>query len=250
MRIKDTYLSVDLDYWHTAKDSNAGELTATVLKLCIPVSVYIDHHRVLKDLRGKSYVKVINIDEHDDLPSDLINKLDEGTWVGRVPFRRKATYEWRYPVTGGSPCDGVDGDTTWGPESRRQRRKEGLFEIGREGICGWKKLQRRPGLADIEFDRIAAASFILSPAYVAVAEIKDALTALALKQDRVSCSKQVRSALNRVLENKRTLFSTSTLTRRRLADSRVRLGGSSSGETVWADCPTALQLLFRELYNL
>jgi hypothetical protein len=111
---KTVYLTVDLDYWNTESEPTAGSMVKKVLSLNIPVSLYVDHHMVLKDLKGEAFTKIINVDEHDDLPPDLSDELNEGNWVGHVPFRESAIYEWRCPSSGGCACDGQDGEATWG----------------------------------------------------------------------------------------------------------------------------------------
>lgn len=217
MTVKDTYLTVDLDYWNSTEEPSAGAIVAKVLSLNIPVSVYVDHHLVLNDLKGRTYSKIINIDEHDDLTADTKDKLDEGNWVGHVPFKGEAIYEWRCPDDGeGCACDGEEGNLTWGEAYSATKNK--TLKVWRDGVCGWGRIQMLFGLDGLNFSRIDRASFILSPAYVKVERIRDALTILAFVQDRVSCSTRIRRALKRALNNQSPLFNENFLRGRRRAN--------------------------------
>jgi len=224
---KNTYLTVDLDYWDVARSPCARGVVKRVLDLNIPTSLFLDHHLVLRDFSGRSaeFSKLINVDQHDDLAGDTADPLNEANWVNYVPFRKNAVYEWRFPREEFACCDGHDGGFTWYLNRRfRGAYSRAFHRDHRLSVCGWKEIRRVEGLSRINYTKIAKASFVLSPAYVSVEKIRPALMLLAEAKGDVTCSKYVKSALNRLLNGSPTLFKRSMLSYRKRADPSCKCG--------------------------
>jgi hypothetical protein len=224
---KTTYLTVDLDYWDVAEKPSVASIVQKVLKLNIPVSLFLDHHLVLRDFSGGNteFLKLINVDQHDDLAGDTTEELNEANWVNYVPFRNHAVYEWRFPIEDFWCCDGQDGDLTWNQDGYFTEHRDVVsWNRKVKSVCGWKEIRRIAGLGKINYREIGKASFVLSPAYVSVGKIHPALMLLAEAKGDVGCSNYVKSALSRLLNGSPSLFKRSLLYRRKRADHYCKRG--------------------------
>jgi hypothetical protein len=107
-----------------------------LLTLKIPISFFVFHHEILKDINQiENLDTLFNIDFHSDLadnnwPRESL-KLNEGTWVNFVRFRKRGTFFWLYPDIS---CYKRDG--------RCDVRRNPFLRNCQE-ICGWEKTSRR-----------------------------------------------------------------------------------------------------------
>lgn len=107
--MKDTYLSIDLDYWCRR---SVGETTAFLQTLfaLLPKGVNVQfaehHHKLLPHVNSLPGRRIINIDFHSDL-ADCFNwqartsekpfRLNCGTWGNHVTWTEKQEFIWVYP---------------------------------------------------------------------------------------------------------------------------------------------------------
>lgn len=171
------YLSVDLDYWGAWFTLGQAEVSSRrflrrVAKLDCPIRVVVEHVEALKDLRGKRFGRIINVDAHDDLDTEAWAERHVATsadWVSYVRFRAKATYEWRYPLED-TPTPGLglcaEGGNAWDPEQTE-----------------WLKLERRLGLARIPWSRVGRVIVVLSPRFTPAGHVLTGLADLVELRD-------------------------------------------------------------------
>jgi len=155
----DVYLSVDLDYWYSTKKTGNGlDFVRKLLELKRPVTVFTEHHLVLKDIT-KQYHKVYNVDFHSDISEIAWRWPNCGTWANFVRGRDKAEFEWRFPnwnmciKKGHGLChtDHTNGNR-YDPFNNKH-------------LWAWKSIKRKCGLNGIELDRVDKISLVLSPAW-------------------------------------------------------------------------------------
>lgn len=166
---RDIYLSVDLDYWYSKKETGDGlGFIKKLYALDRPITVFTEHHLILKHIT-KQYRKVYNVDFHSDISEMAWRWPNCGTWANFVLGRDKAEFEWRYPnkevciAKGHGLChtDHEDGND-YDPFAHKE-------------LWTWKTIKRKCGLIDIELDRVDKISLVLSPAWSYPSVILDTL---------------------------------------------------------------------------
>jgi len=153
---RDTYLSIDLDYWcHTEKDWTARLFFKRVWALGLKVTVALHHHHLLQSINriARQLRRVVNVDYHSDITEeDFPFELNEGTWANFVRRPEQMTFEWRYPKEG---C--LDGSTGY------CHSYIDPFEIQ---CTRWRRVVRKEGIARIPWHRICAVGVCLSPGWL------------------------------------------------------------------------------------
>ena len=92
---RDTYLSIDLDYWNKADFDPA--LLDHAFDSGLPLHITLDHHDLLPHAdRFPHLTRLVNIDYHSDLMS-AHEPLHIGNWVNYVSWRAHADYLWIVP---------------------------------------------------------------------------------------------------------------------------------------------------------
>lgn len=154
-----TYLSVDLDYWQEhSTDRSMLRFVDRCLSLKVPTLLVSDHHWLIDHVNQYRADRLINVDYHDDITQrpnrdrDSDFPLDCGNWVSHVKWRRRASYEWRYPWArcwddGLGLCDAPD-----------------LYGESRP-TTGWGEVSRQRLLDDINWKSIVAVGIAISPDY-------------------------------------------------------------------------------------
>lgn len=90
------YLSIDADYWTNAAKAEQA-LLAVVNRAAnrkVPIVAVMNHQQLLPFVNASSARKLINVDEHSDLASCDIERLECGSWVSYVRWRRNGEYLW------------------------------------------------------------------------------------------------------------------------------------------------------------
>lgn len=201
--MQDVYLTVDLDFFGRHYSLKSGHFESLeraqaravrfmekLVALGRPIVVFLEHHHVLRDLEGRRYARLINVDLHDDLGcwgggrrfthccGDI--GITCGNWTQVAPFRAGATYEWRYPSFRDARCCG----------------EHGLANGWRENT-GWQSAQHRRGTQGIPWERVDRVGISLSPDYVEFREVELALKFLATR-GQFAAPRLVARALRRV----------------------------------------------------
>jgi len=149
---RDTYLSVDLDYWNKA--SFDPWLLDTLFASGLPLVVTLDHHDLLPHANARTgLTRLENIDYHSDFIGDD-EPLHIGNWVNHVAWRNNAAYEWVVPRM-------VDYHLRLG---HHHTGENPFTDPGR--LTGWKSATRREGYDRTVLDRVAAAGICVSPDYL------------------------------------------------------------------------------------
>lgn len=104
------YLSIDADYW-TDADRAHDQLTAVVKQARrrnLPLVSVMNHQQLLPFVNTAPATKLINVDEHSDLCDCAIRRLECGSWVAYVRWRRDGEYLWirRHRSTVNGSCNG------------------------------------------------------------------------------------------------------------------------------------------------
>jgi hypothetical protein len=92
-----TYLSIDIDYWHSFGPKTLDQLKRVMQKgkdRGIPIIAVMNHQQMLREVNESNADKLINIDEHSDLTESAVKELTCGSWVSYVRWRRSAEYLW------------------------------------------------------------------------------------------------------------------------------------------------------------
>ena len=104
--MKNTHLSIDLDYWTTeewgASHEDLDYVCRQLIKRQIPTNVIRYHQRAIKYI-SKNCTELINVDQHSDYPKE-ITKLNCGTWASPKFLPFICSYTWYYQKNGES-CD-------------------------------------------------------------------------------------------------------------------------------------------------
>jgi hypothetical protein len=159
---KNTYLSVDLDFWNCYQENITPDFQFLFDKITQHnISYYIcqDHREILRHTKQfPHFSTLINVDAHQDF-SDLmsnelkINNLNCGTWVNFVPQRKNkdSQYLWVHP-------NGVEGGYYFYDPFKEPER------------VGWSKANKmsllRKSLQDIDFNEICGIGFSMSYDYI------------------------------------------------------------------------------------
>ena len=77
----------------------------------VPVIAVMNHQQMLSSVNDSGASRLINIDEHSDLADRNVDRLECGTWISYVNWRRQGTYIWIRPkIHYYGSCNGND----WG----------------------------------------------------------------------------------------------------------------------------------------
>lgn len=168
---RDTYLSVDLDYW-TARpedfggidsaDVAASDFLRRVRAWSPSVILCADHDQFVPHVNGvfpTPIRRVINIDYHSDLPdwgaATPFPELNEGTWGLYVSMPHTKAFEWRSATKDRMPerrCCSNPSDPATDP-------------FITEGLTPYHAVEHRTGTQGIPWGQIAAAGVCISPAW-------------------------------------------------------------------------------------
>lgn len=157
---KDTYLSIDLDYWNNVTPTMIRFLKQ-VMKLEVPVLLCKSHEQMLRNVNSSGAKVLVNVDYHADLCEDDPNnkppKIECGTWVNAVKWRKSGCFVWVCPnkskcyASGEGRCD-----SSRDPETDPFKNKNN----------GWKKTKVRTGLKNVNLSRVKAVGIAVSPDYL------------------------------------------------------------------------------------
>jgi hypothetical protein len=150
------YLSIDLDYFNGCDPDFVGAtldcILRSVQKQRLPLIAVMNHQQMLPHIDQHPAEILWNFDQHVDLAPLSINRLDCGSWVAYVRWRKKAAYIWvrnsfdpRHGMCGGADCFADEGCSDWGA----------LQSIPSVEAPGWTDLLARS----------VAVGICLSPAY-------------------------------------------------------------------------------------
>ena len=174
--VRDTYLSVDLDYWTACPEEHIGEglgrvlgkkldkqmcrFLAAVLEHAPQVVLVTDHVQITPYVNGVFDVplaKIINVDFHSDLPDwgpdQGLPVLNEGTWGLYVALPHTKIFEWR------------SGSDVYMPSRRCCSSPEAPasdpFNV--PTLTAYHKAVHKLGLRGIPWHRLAGAAISVSP---------------------------------------------------------------------------------------
>jgi hypothetical protein len=149
---RDTYLSLDLDYWNKA--SFDPWLLDTLFASGLPLVVTLDHHDILPHVNAQPRLtRLLNIDYHSDfIGAD--EPLHIGNWVNHVAWRMNAEYEWIVPRMVDYHLRLGHHHTGANPFTDPQR------------LTGWRAAGKREGYDRDILDRVAAVGICISPDYL------------------------------------------------------------------------------------
>lgn len=149
---RDTYLSVDLDYWNKA--SFDPWLLDALFASGLPLVVTLDHHDILPHVNAQpGLTRLENIDYHSDfIGTD--EPLHIGNWVNHVVWRAGAEYEWIVPRMVDYHLRLGHHHTGANPFTDPQR------------LTGWRVAGKREGYDKDILDTVAAAGICVSPDYL------------------------------------------------------------------------------------
>ena len=144
MTTRDTFLSVDLDYWNKAAFD--PWLLDAIFAAGLPIVVTTDHHDILPQVNAfPGLTRLENVDYHSDFIGGD-EPLHIGNWVNHVAWRAAAHYEWVVPRmvdyhlrlghhhTGANPFTDPQGLTGW--RSAGKREGYGRDSLDRVAACG------------------------------------------------------------------------------------------------------------------
>lgn len=106
--MKDTFLSIDLDYWDCIYDFrrnkkfsiNRYDLFKEIYNRKIPFQVYFNHDEMVDQINESKCNKIINIDFHSDLVDKkdfILCGLNEGTVFNAIHDFEEKEYIWLMP---------------------------------------------------------------------------------------------------------------------------------------------------------
>lgn len=149
---RDTYLSIDLDYWNKAPFEPA--LLDAVFARGERPHVTLDHHDLLPHADAHPELShLVNIDYHSDLLSTH-EPPHIGNWVNYVSWREHGHYLWILPRMN-------DYHLRWG----YCHVGENPFMDTRR-LTGWLSADKREGYEPDLLERVAAVGICISPNYL------------------------------------------------------------------------------------
>lgn len=168
---RDTYLSIDLDYWTACPEDVGGLEQADIAasdflrraRAWAPSMVLCtDHDQIVPHINGvhaSPIRRVINVDYHSDLPDWGVDssfpELNEGTWGLYVAMPHTKTFEWRSASDRHMPyrrCTSSPDNPAWDP-----------FLV--EDLTPYRKAVHTIGLEGIDPRTIAAVGVCVSPSW-------------------------------------------------------------------------------------
>ena len=160
---RDTYLSIDLDYWcDDAGSSRINSFFDQLLNETKVQKLYLvsSHEMLLSHIDSCDCVDLINVDFHSDLADDAKCaeyirplKLNEGTWVNFVKWKNRKQFNWYHPHPNKFSLDFGYCHATINP-----------FLDNKLANTGWKKVVKTKGhLKDgIPWNKVAAVGIAIS----------------------------------------------------------------------------------------
>lgn len=158
--IRDTYLSIDLDYWETVTPTML-QFLRKVFQLNVPVLLCKSHEQMLRNVNGSNARVLINVDYHADLCEDDAGgkppTVECGTWINAVKWRKSGSFIWVCPnkkkcyEIGAGRCD-----SSRDPETDPFKNRNN----------GWRKARVRTGLKHVDLSRVKAVGIAVSPEYL------------------------------------------------------------------------------------
>ena len=178
---RDTYLSIDLDYWNKAPFEPA--LLDAVFARGERPRVTLDHHDLLAHADAyPELTHLVNVDYHSDLLS-AHEPLHIGNWVNYVSWRAHGHYRWILP------------------RMNDYHLKWGYCHVGENPftdttrLTGWLGAEKREGYElDELLPRVAAVGVCVSPNYLDEGADADAALRRLLEHMRRTRTPLIRSA--------------------------------------------------------
>jgi len=117
--MRDTYLSIDLDFFDCVSDGDAyGYMWGTseykkyirmsrirstlfndILSEKIPINIMVHHDHMVPFINNSGCCNIINMDYHSDLTTEPREKVTEGSVFDFVEHKESKTYTWLMPST-------------------------------------------------------------------------------------------------------------------------------------------------------
>jgi hypothetical protein len=160
-----TYLSVDIDYWDKAKQRAAcTRFIRKVLGLGVPTLVVLSHEELLGDANRSKCTRIEHVDYHSDVadwpespcdcslhpcPHNL--RVDEGTWLSFVKWRKRGELLWRFP--------------TWKCYKSGWGTCHGIRDPFREDCSEWAEIGLKQGVRGIPWHDVARVGIAISYHY-------------------------------------------------------------------------------------
>jgi len=99
---RDTFLSIDIDYWNHLPYPNCvggmvrylNELAHLCKEQRIKLTCVMNHQQMLPKVNASKARKLVNLDTHSDMADPSVECLDCGSWVGFVSWRREGHFHW------------------------------------------------------------------------------------------------------------------------------------------------------------
>lgn len=157
--VKDTYLSIDMDFWsHCANYKKVNKFMHNLKTTGIKPVVVKYHHELVKHINGMDGVtRLLNMDYHSDIAdiSDCTEReFNEGTWGNYIRLSENNEFIWYYPsrncpsMTAGYCHSGCDNP----------------FDKANQGLYNWNRILKIYGqVPNFELDRVAGIGICLSP---------------------------------------------------------------------------------------
>jgi hypothetical protein len=95
-----TYLSIDIDFWNDWLIPDKvydylSRLCHQLWKSRVPMVAVMNHQQLLNPVNESQARRLINIDKHSDLADSRVDRLNCGTWISYVKWRRdNGRYLW------------------------------------------------------------------------------------------------------------------------------------------------------------
>lgn len=157
--IKDTYLSIDMDFWsHTYNYTNLKKFMKKVQDTGIKPVVVKYHHELVKHISGMEGVtRILNMDYHADIADISVcreHEFNEGTWGNYIRLTNNDEFVWHYPL---KSCVSMEtGYCHGGSDNPFHKRNQGLYN--------WNHITKKYGVVpEIEFSRVGGIGICLSP---------------------------------------------------------------------------------------
>jgi hypothetical protein len=172
-----SYLSIDLDYWNDEyTDGACKSFFKKVFALGLPITIVDSHERLLYSVNSSGANVLYNVDFHsdffgyrsrDEAKAEMGRKIQDGTWVNHVRWRRKGSYFWMYPE---ARCYG-----------NRESYQTNGGEYRGDGVCWvteeenpffpttyneWKSVKRLKGHRKIDWETIVSVGVAISRDYL------------------------------------------------------------------------------------
>ena len=164
---RDTYLSIDLDYWKESNTTTGMVNFLKKVKQINPKPVVVKSHNELihhvHDTKGVN--RVVNVDYHSDI-TDLSNSshlkkhFNEGTWINYINLKENSEYVWHYPHK-----DSCTDFTGYCHQNHNPFNKHSSIHDD----FSWECVKKRKGLpSDAELARVKDVGICISPNWTGI----------------------------------------------------------------------------------